>query len=533
MTHKIDDDIIRKCYQELKSLHDKAIDLEKEYSPVLQSLEGSYNLSARNLIHYLAVRQCDIRDLQIELSYMGLSSLGRLEAHVMAGLKSVLYALNCMSGGQIASNEDIFHYVHFKEGDNMLREHTEKLFGLRPPNRNVRIMVTLPVEAAADYSLVLSLLRSGMNVARINAAHDDEHTWSKMIFHVRKASKELDRSCKVLFDLEGPKLRTGAISGNTKSSGNLISDQVESRGNSKKRAIRLKEGDWVKITSPESPGRKAVYDDSGDLLIPASIPCTLPEIFDQVNVHDRIFFDDGKIGGIVEEIHEDGLMVKIKKTSKKEGTKLRSDKGINLPDTALKIEALSNQDLSHLDFALQHVDLIGLSFVKEPQDVFLLQDKITAKTDREIGIILKIETKLGFDNLSQLLLAGLRRPPLGVMVARGDLGVEVGFERMSEVQEQILWLCEAAHVPVIWATQVLDQMNKTGLPTRGEVTDAAMSSRAECVMLNKGPYIVETVKFLDNILVRMMDHNNKKTPMLRKLKVSEGRFPGTGLKKVI
>jgi pyruvate kinase len=94
---------------------------------------------------------------------------------------------------------------------------------------------------------------------------------------------------------------------------------------------------------------------------------------------------------------------------------------------------------------------------------------------------------------------------------------------MAEVQEQILWLYEAAHVPVIWATQVLEQICKKGLPTRGEVTDAAMSSRAECVMLNKGPFIVETVAFLENILMRMQNHQFKKTPMLRKLKVSEGR----------
>ena len=179
---------------------------------------------------------------------------------------------------------------------------------------------------------------------------------------------------------------------------------------------------------------------------------------------------------------------------------------------------------------VNHVDLIGLSFVKEPDDVELLQKSVSKLTNREIGIILKIETRLAFENLSQLLLKGLKKPPVGVMVARGDLGVEVGFERMSEVQEQILWLCEAAHIPVIWATQVLEQMNKTGLPTRGEVTDAAMSSRAECVMLNKGPFVVETVRFLDNILVRMMDHNNKKTHMLRKLKISEGRWPSKGIK---
>jgi pyruvate kinase len=138
--------------------------------------------------------------------------------------------------------------------------------------------------------------------------------------------------------------------------------------------------------------------------------------------------------------------------------------------------------------------------------------------------VLKIENRQAFEDLPRLLLTALRYPPMGVMVARGDLGVELGFERMAEVQEEILWLCEAAHVPVIWATQVLEGLAKKGLPSRGEVTDAAMGSRAECVMLNKGTYIVKTVKFLDDVLVRMRDHHLKKTSMLRKLKVSEGRW---------
>ena len=101
--------------------------------------------------------------------------------------------------------------------------------------------------------------------------------------------------------------------------------------------------------------------------------------------------------------------------------------------------------------------------------------------------MLKIETQAAFNRLPMLLLAAMRHPPVAVMVARGDLGVEVGFERLSEVQEEILWLCEAAHVPVIWATQVLESLAKGGMPSRAEVTDAAMGSRAECVMLNKGP----------------------------------------------
>ena len=107
------------------------------------------------------------------------------------------------------------------------------------------------------------------------------------------------------------------------------------------------------------------------------------------------------------------------------------------------------------------------------------------------------------------------------MVARGDLGVEIGFERMAEIQEQILWICEAAHVPVIWATQVLESLVKRGLPSRAEVTDAAMSGRAECVMLNKGPHILLALDFLCDVLGRMAGHQTKKSALMRRLSVAE------------
>ena len=128
----------------------------------------------------------------------------------------------------------------------------------------------------------------------------------------------------------------------------------------------------------------------------------------------------------------------------------------------------------------------------------------------QLGVMLKIETKTAFTRLPDLLLSAMRHPPIAVMVARGDLGVELGFERLSEVQEEILWLCEAAHVPVIWATQVLESLAKGGMPSRAEVSDAAMGSRAECVMLNKGPYIRETLAFLTHVLERMQEHQYKK-----------------------
>jgi pyruvate kinase len=115
----------------------------------------------------------------------------------------------------------------------------------------------------------------------------------------------------------------------------------------------------------------------------------------------------------------------------------------------------------------------------------------------------------------------MRQYPAGVMIARGDLAVECGWERLAEIQEEILWMCEAAQLPVIWATQVLERKTKKGRPSRAEITDAAMSQRADCVMLNKGPHILAAIKMLDNILRRMQDHQHKKTPKLGKLKITE------------
>src|SRR5512142_2458732 len=112
----------------------------------------------------------------------------------------------------------------------------------------------------------------------------------------------------------------------------------------------------------------------------------------------------------------------------------------------------------------------------------------------------------------------MRHSSVGVMIARGDLAVECGYERTGELQEEILWIAEAAHVPVIWATQVLERLARTGRPSRAEITDAAMGVRAECVMLNKGPHIVDAVTTLDDILRRMADHHYKKTALLRPLR---------------
>ena len=182
--------------------------------------------------------------------------------------------------------------------------------------------------------------------------------------------------------------------------------------------------------------------------------------------------------------------------------------------------SLTDDDRRALAFVAKHADAVSLSFVRRPEDVRALHAALDRLGRPAIGVVLKIETRAGFENLPRLLLEGLRRPPLAVMIARGDLAVEVGFERLAELQEEILWLCEASHVPAIWATQVLDTLARTGVPSRAEVTDAAASVAAECVMLNKGPFVDEAVRVLSDILGRMEKHHYKKRSLFRKLRVS-------------
>jgi pyruvate kinase len=244
-------------------------------------------------------------------------------------------------------------------------------------------------------------------------------------------------------------------------------------------------------------------------------------------VGERVWLDDGKIGGVIHHVDEDCIELTVSNV-RPGGANLKAGKGINLPDTDLQLDALTPTDLEDLTFVAQHADIVSLSFVRRPEDVEQLQRELVRLKADEIGIVLKIENVAAFENLPQLLLTAMRSPCVGVMIARGDLAVEVGFDRLAEVQEEILWACEAAHVPVVWATQVLDTLARTGQASRAEVTDAAMSERAECVMLNKGPYISEAIEALDSILTRMHHHQDKKRSLLRRLHAWDRGLAGPG-----
>jgi pyruvate kinase len=489
-------DLAHRCAEQLRVIRADVVAAEARHAPLLARGASLTAPSLRNLIHYLSLRRHDIRPLQEHLARLGLSSLGRAESHTLYSIDAVLHALGALTGLPEPWPEPSGS-PGFDDGPGLLALHTAALLGPRPGGRGVRIMVTLPAEAALDRALVVALVAKGMDVARINCAHDDPDRWARMASSVRDAARSAGRRCLVQADLGGPKLRTGPC----------------------EREIVLREGDVLFLTRNGEPGAPAGLDGEGS---PARIGCSLPEVLEDVLAGDRVFFDDGKIGGRVEAVDVDAARLRIT-LAKPAGSRLRADRGINLPDTELHLPALTGKDRHDLAHALRFADIVALSFVERSSDVVEIDAEMRRLGEPSQGLVLKIETRRGFENLPGILLEAIGKRPLGVMIARGDMAIECGWERLAEIQEEMLWFCEAAHVPVIWATQVLDRLSRKGLPTRAEVTDAAMGERAECVMLNKGPHVLDAIGLLDGILRKMEAHQRKRSPRLRALAVSELR----------
>jgi pyruvate kinase len=600
---------------QLGELRDSLLAAEVARADEIAAAHPSHRRSATNLVHYVALRNHDIRELQTRLALMGLSSLGRSEPYVLATIEAVLSLLAIMADEPPPQPHAA---IALTEGRDLLELNADRLLGPARSGRSTRIMVTIPGAAADDELLIEQWIAGGMDLARVNCAHDDRQAWSRMIDRLRSRAAPNGLVCQIAMDLGGPKLRTGPLIAGPRAvrigprrdhCGGVVTpgwirlsaspqashhlpparrnevtivhlpvddpawlerrqpgDRIElldSRGARRDWSVtevdadgciasttqttyvvsgvelacattngpdlvsvgllpeteqvhRVQRGDIVTLTRSLEPA----FPTPGG--VPHFIGCTLPEAFCSTRVGQRVWLDDGKIGGTIHGVTDDSIEL-IVSDVRPGGANLKAGKGINLPDTDLQLDALTPTDLEDLAFVARHADIVSLSFVRRPEDVAQLQAELERLGAESVGIVLKIENLAAFESLPELLLTAMRSARVGVMIARGDLAVEVGFERLAEVQEEIMWACEAAHVPVIWATQVLDTLARTGQATRAEVTDAAMSERAECVMLNKGPYISEAIGVLDSILARMHEHQDKKRSLLRRLRSWEPR----------
>lgn len=477
----------------LSALESEMAGINQEFTEILDLIHPDNLISAQNLLKYLVLRKTDIQQLQDDLHHLGLSSLASCESHTHFQLQSTLERM-----GQEFAEKD---RSTSQFGAEKISLTSEVLFGHTHQEWPSSIMVTMDPAFLKKKHAIRNLLRNGMAVARINCAHDDEQVWEQMIHEIRQESTQENVECKIHLDLAGPKLRVVLL-----------------QKGSEKGKVKIEEGQTIWLAdSPEKFSKKDVVISPGE-----------PGVISALKVGERVFIDDGLILARVEELLNHGVRLNIERDSSKK-SKIKAEKGINFPDSDLPISSLTAYDISCLPFVMSHADTVGFSFVRKASDLQTLREELSAFSSEVPPVILKIETKEAVDNLPQLLLEGMKEPHFGVMIARGDLAVEIGFERLVEIQEEISWLCESAHTPVIWATQVLENLHKSGVASRAEITDAGRASMAECIMINKGDHTLTVLKTLREIAKRSRGLKMKNRLVFRELGIAQNFFQNLGI----
>lgn len=320
--------------------------------------------------------------------------------------------------------------------------------------------------ASSDYEIMKKMVEAGVNVFRINFSHSDHDNARKIVDKVRRLNEELETNIAVLADLQGPKLRVGEV----------------------EEGAVLKAGDILKFTNKEVKGSaKEVY-------------MTYRQFAGDVKTGDRILIDDGKI--LLEAVKSNGIDEVEAKVI--QGGPLKSKKGVNLPNTRISLPCLTDKDLADLEVAMEcRVEWVALSFVRNPNDVYELRD-ILQKNNAPCHIISKIEKPEAVVEIDEIIEASD-----GIMVARGDLGVEVPMQGVPLIQKMIVNKCHLAAKPVVIATQMMESMIENLTPSRAEVNDVANSvlDGADAVMLSGetsvGKNPVEVIEAMSKIIAHV------------------------------
>jgi len=333
-------------------------------------------------------------------------------------------------------------------------------------HRHAKVVATLG-PASSTVEMICNLILAGMNVARVNMSHGTHEAHAELIANIRKASSLVGLEVAVLLDLQGPKIRV---------------DKVP-------RGLVLRKGDTWVIGQTAIQENYPEYQD-------CFIPTTYDHLVDDIEDGARLLFDDGLI--VSEAIEKDRDVCKIKVLV---GGTLKSNKGINLPDSKVSAPSLTDKDHNDLIFGIEHgIDYVALSFVRKQEDLLRLKE-ILAGLNQDIPVISKIENREAVDHVEELLdVTDV------IMVARGDMGVELGNHLVPAVQKKIIALCNVRGIPVITATQLLESMVENPTPTRAEASDVANAiwDGTDAVMLSaetaSGKYPLEAVKMMGKII---------------------------------
>lgn len=332
--------------------------------------------------------------------------------------------------------------------------------------RKTKIVCTIG-PASRSYEVIEKLIKMGMNVARLNFSHGSYKEHLQVIENIRQASLKIGQPIAILQDLGGPKIRIGKII---------------------KEPIFLKEGSSFILTNRKVPGDEQ------------EVSLTFPFLPQKVKKGDCIFLADGTLELKVKEFTSTDIICRVVR-----GGKLTSHQGVNIPNISMDIPSLTEKDYQDILFGIKNkVDFIGLSFIRRAEDVLKVRKILKENKAEEISLIAKIEKKEAVDNLKEII-----ETSDGVMVARGDLGVEIPLENVPLVQKNIIKKCNFVGKPVITATQMLMSMMSNPRPSRAEVTDVANAilDGTDAIMLSEetavGNYPLEAVETMNKIALRI------------------------------
>lgn len=472
-------------YNILSSLHENIMYVGqqqmKDNSPVF--------ISKENLKAFLKLREISSEKVNFNLLHEGLSSLSTIHPHIH-------YSINKMLNNLKVIDQVPPYHLSPHISNQIKKDRNMRLFG----RTKTSVMVTLHSSMLDNPKIIKDLLSHGMNIARINCAHDSPEIWQKLVDLIREAELEIGQernSCKIHMELAGPKIRVKKIY------------YPEKQVDGERPYFNVLSGDMITIIKDEL---------ALDLFAKESKVFSInsPKALQNVSLKDKVFFNDGKIFGEVCSITDQWVGINILKTNKKI-TKLREEGGLNLPDSFVHfiMPAMTDTDIEILPFVYGLADSIGLSFVHHPRDLEKIRMHLHPLPKKNIGIIAKIETKEAFHNLSKIIMEGLHFDSFGIMIARGDLAVELGFTKLASIQEEIITLCQAAHIPIIWATGVLEQLTKKGMPSRAELTDTYRGLQADCIMLNKGEYAVEALQTIYELMMHDSETSRRKETFIQ------------------
>lgn len=602
-------------------------EVDQDKRNLIDAADAEHREGVRNVQHFARLQADDARDIVAQLRAVGIRVSD--QAPVADQLRAAKTLLQNLGGkpsdygdADRAAEGDTYDITRLaaaiERSQEQLASNSSALLGEPRDGMPSCVMVTLPTEAADDPDLVQSFADAGMDIARINCAHDTPEAWRAMAANVRATSARVGRDIKISMDLPGPKLRVGAIEPSPRiartrvtrtKTGRILTpsklwitpfdhnattpapvpeglpgrptlaiqvdpewlqtvnegdelSMLDARGSKRymtvhkvtdegvlaygRQNVYLANGSLVACqyikTRIHGIGRseQRVHVDVGSRLILTSDPtptdptddipavnCGEPEAIRSLDVGSTVLFDDAKIECEVTSVtragekdpegntaeYDSAELVAIH--TREGGKNLREGRGIHFPGVHVPLPAMTDEDRAILPEIVRTADIIAPSYVRSAEDLTEILDAIEKEIDvaasesedsaavsariRNLGVMLKIESEECYNDLPNVVTELLRHRNSGVMIARGDLAMELGFSRMSEAREQIMGVANAAHIPTIFATQVLETMAKSGLPSRAEITDADVALRTQGVMLNKGTHIPDAINILNRI----------------------------------